>query len=597
MNEENQTTTVKKGGKAKKIIIAIVAIIVVLAIVFGILIATGKFDLNLSKKSKMQAGIEQLGEAFTKPLDSLAEAAEKNGTAIKITENMNKDSAIEASAEVSAKIDSLDIDSLSSSEQKDIDSVVDVINSSKLGMDVRYDGNKSAYAKINADIDSAKISGEAFYDGTQAGIRSEELNTKWITMSKSYLEDQLVENGLDIDDIKKIISTATEQMDSVMNSVQIDEKTQKEIRKRYSEVLKDFIKEKSKDIKTESTKVEVDGKDKRCTKLTLKLDEDDVKDLAKEYLDTFAKDKQLKEIITTSANAYAKIMEEAGESSTANAITSMVDELYNNIDDVKDEIDDLDFESTVKLTVYATATKVYRTDIDADIDGSEISLETTFNKENSETVISADGTKVATLTITSKENEVNAKLEASQLIIGKETIELNYKVEDKKSEMKLAVNAGVNGSATIVATSEVTTNEDDEYAGTTTISLDIDIPNEITTKMTITVKSNIKIGSVSIPKVSSSDSVDIEDEEGLNEYANEASKNLEELGKKLYDIEALKPIFDEVLDSVDSTINSQINTLESDTSLDLDNARDALDNARDTLDSSVDSLDPTDLTF
>lgn len=589
MNEENQTTKVKKGGKAKKIIIAIIAIIVVLAVVFGILIATGKFDLNLSKKSKMQAGIEQLGEAFTKPLDSLAEAADKNGTAIKITENMNKDSAVEASAEVSAKIDSLDIDSLSSSEQKQMDSFVDLINSSKLGMNVRYDGNKSAYAKLDANVDSAKISGEAFYDGSQAGIRSEELNTKWITISQSDIEDLLDENGLDIDDIKKAISTATEQMDSVMNSVQIDEKTQKEIRKRYSDVLKDFIKEKSKDIKSESAKVEVDGKDKRCTKLTLKLDEDDVKDLAKEYLDTFAKDEQLKEIITTSANAYAKIMEEAGESSSADDITSMVDELYNNIDDIKNEIDDLDFESTVKITVYATATKVYRTDIDADIDGSEISLETTFNKENSETVISADGTKVATLTITSKKNEVNAKIEASKLI-GEASIELNYKVEDKKSELKLAANAGSNGSGTIVVTSDVTTNEESEYAGTTTISLDLNVPDEITTKMTVTIKSNIKVGNVSIPKVSSSDSVDINDEEGLNEYVTEASKNAEELGKKLYDIEALKPFFDEVLDSVDSTINSQINTLESDTSLDLDTAGD-------TLDSSTDSLDPMDLTF
>ena len=50
MNEENQTTKVKKSRKAKKIIIAVVAVIVVLAIVIGILIATGKFELNLSKK-------------------------------------------------------------------------------------------------------------------------------------------------------------------------------------------------------------------------------------------------------------------------------------------------------------------------------------------------------------------------------------------------------------------------------------------------------------------------------------------------------------------------------------------------------------------
>ena len=193
MNEENQTTKVKKSGKAKKIIIAVVAVIVVLAIVIGILIATGKFELNLSKKSKMEAGIEQLGEAFTKPMDLIADAAEKNGTVVKVVDNINKDSAIEASTEMSAKIDSLDIDSLSSSEQKQVDSLVDLINASKLGLDLRYDGNKSAYAKINGNIDGVELSGEGFYDGSQAGFRSEELNTKWITISQSDIEDLLDE--------------------------------------------------------------------------------------------------------------------------------------------------------------------------------------------------------------------------------------------------------------------------------------------------------------------------------------------------------------------------------------------------------------------
>ena len=60
-------------------------------------------------------------------------------------------------------------------------------------MDLRYDGNKSAYAKINGNIDGVELSGEGFYDGSQAGFRSEELNTKWITISQSDIEDLLDE--------------------------------------------------------------------------------------------------------------------------------------------------------------------------------------------------------------------------------------------------------------------------------------------------------------------------------------------------------------------------------------------------------------------
>ena len=449
-------------------------------------------------------------------------------------------------------------------------------------MDLRYDGNKSAYAKINGSIDGVELSGEGFYDGSQAGFRSEELNTKWITISQSDIEDLLDENGLDIDDIKKVISTTSEQMDEIMKSVEVDEKTQKEIRKRYSDVMKDFIKDKSKKIKSESTKVEVDGKDKNCTKLTLKLDADDIKDIAKEYVKTFAEDEQMKEILTNSASAYAKIMEEAGSSSSADDISDMIDELYNNIDEIKDEIDDLDFDGTVKLTVYATATKVYRTDIDIDVEDSSIALATTFNKENTEVEISANDTKIATLTIESKKDEVNVKIETSKLL-GSMSMELNYKVEDKKSEMKMTINAGTYGSATITATTEMTKNEENEYADTTTISIDADVPNEVNAKMNITLKTNIKVGNVSIPKVSSSDSVDISDEDALKEYITDASEKAEDLAKDLSEIKALEPFIENVTDALedvtDSTTNSSNSSSDDESSLeyDLDELNDLYD--------------------
>ena len=117
MNEENQTTKVKKGGKAKKIVIAIIAVIIIAAIVVGILLATGVLDVNLSKKSKMAAGVEKLGESFTTTFTSLPDKIKTSGAEIKVLNNISKDSATEFSTELSAKIDELDIDELSTSEQ------------------------------------------------------------------------------------------------------------------------------------------------------------------------------------------------------------------------------------------------------------------------------------------------------------------------------------------------------------------------------------------------------------------------------------------------------------------------------------------------
>ena len=140
------------------------------------------------------------------------------------------------------------------------------------------------------------------------------------------------------------------------------------------------------------------------------------------------------------------------------------------------------------------------------------------------------------------------------------SMELNYKVEDKKSEMKMTINAGTYGTATITATTEITKNEDNEYSDTTTISMDADIPNEVTAKMNITLKTNIKVGNVSIPKVSSSDSVDINDEDALNEYITDATKKAEDLGKDLLEIKALEPFMENVTDAIEEATDSTTNS-------------------------------------
>ena len=234
---------------------------------------------------------------------------------------------------------------------------------------------------MNGKLDSVDISGEALYDGSQAALRSEEISSKWLTISEDDLKDLADENGLDLDDLKDTISESINQFSEISKSVQIDEKTQKEINEKYSKILKDYINEKSKDIKSEKGTVEVDGKEKKCTKLTLKLNEKDIKKLAKKYLDAFAKDDQLKEILTNSAQSYAEVMKTAGDTTSAKNITNAVDELYNNIDKIKEEIDNADFTANIKLVVYSSNTNVYRTDIILDVEDTEVSVETTFNDD------------------------------------------------------------------------------------------------------------------------------------------------------------------------------------------------------------------------
>lgn len=556
MEEEKKETKIKQPKKVVKIISIIIAIIAVIAIVIGILVATGKINLNFSKKSKMVSGIEKLSEAYTRPFDELSKNAEKNNLDIKLFDNLEKDSAIEASTEISANVDKLEVDGLTSSEKSTVKSVVDLINKSKIATNIRYDGKESAYIKLNGKLDSVEVSGEALYDGSQAALRSEQISSKWITISEDDLKDLADENGLDLDDLKDTISESINQFSEISKSVQIDEKTQKEINEKYSKILKDYINEKSKDIKSEKGTVEVDGKEKKCTKLTLKLNEKDIKKLAKNYLDAFAKDDQLKEILTSAAQSYADVMKSSGETSTAKEITNAVDELYNNIDKIKEEIDNADFSANIKLVVYSSNTNVYRTDIILDVEDTEVNLETTFNKEDTTTTISVNAqgisAEIATIKLKEEKNGASLKIEVSKFIkeqLGQKSsddisLEIKYTTEKSKAEISLAVNAGSYGSGTVSISSDIEKNEDKEYANNTTISVDVDAPDYLTAKMSMNMTSNIKIGGVSIPKVSSSESIDIKDEEGLQQYQEEAQTKAEKVLKDLQSIEALQSIIE-----------------------------------------------------
>lgn len=556
MEEEKKETKIKQPKKAVKIISIIIAIIAVIAIVIGILAATGKINLNFSKKSKMVSGIEKLSEAYTKPFDELSKNAEKNNLDIKLFDNLEKGSAIEASTEISANVDKLEVDGLTSSEKSTVKSVVDLINKSKIATNIRYDGKESAYIKLNGKLDSVEVSGEALYDGSQAALRSEQISSKWITISEDDLKDLADENGLDLDDLKETISESINQFSEISKSVQIDEKTKKEINEKYSKILKDYVNEKSKDIKSEKGTVEVDGKEKKCTKLTLKLNEKDIKKLAKNYLDAFAKDDQLKEILTSAAQSYADVMKSSGETSTAKEITNAVDELYNNIDKIKEEIDNADFSANIKLVVYSSNTNVYRTDIILDVEDTEVSLETTFNKEDTTTTISVNAqgisAEIATIKLKEEKNGASLKIEVSKFVkeqLGQKSsddisLEIKYTTEKSKAEISLAVNAGSYGSGTVSISSDIEKNEDKEYADNTTISVDVDAPDYLTAKMSMNMTSNIKIGGVSIPKVSSSESIDIKDEEGLQQYQEDAQTKAEKLLKDLQSIEALQSIIE-----------------------------------------------------
>lgn len=595
MDEENKTTTPqkKKGGKAVKIIIAIVAVILVIAIVIGVLIATGKLDINLSKKGKMVAGVDQLIESYTAPIDTISKSAEKNDATIKVMDNFSKDSGIAYKTEVSGKIDEVDINSLSSSEQRNVDSIIELINNATLGIEARFDGKESAYVNVNGKIDDTEISGEAVYDGEKVGLRSEELNQKWLTLSNKDIEDAMDSSDVDMDQIKETINTTMEQLEEVLKSANVDEKTQKEIKEKYKDVLKDYINDKAKDIQSEKAKITVDGKDKSCQKLTIDLKEKDLKKILVKYIDTFKDDEKTQKIIKDSLESMAKISEDLDSSD----MTSEFEDLLNSLDDVKNEINDADLGVSLKLTVYATNTSIYRTDVEIKSEDTTIALATTFNKNETVTAVKVKSSGVSmdigTITITEKDNEVSMKIETSKDLnqnigVDELSIEITSKIEKSKSEAKIIVKAGSYGEGTITITSDVNKNEEKEYDGTTKINVDVNAPSVATIKGELNIKSNIKVSGIEIPEISSTDSIDMTDQTALQAYVTEAQEKYNELAKKLSENKTIQKILEEAKDMVDTEVKNLPTSIESDLTS---------DNTTDTLDTEDDSDDMNTVDF
>jgi len=427
----------------------------------------------------------------------------------------------------------------------------------EIKLNAKYDGDESMYLRADGSIDKENISGEILYDGNQIGFRSEEFNSKWITISQETMNDILQESGYDDEEFKEVLDDLTEYIERIDNAVDLNDKEKEEIRKRYGDIWDSFIDEKSENAESESDTINVNGKEKKCSKLTIELDDNDLKELLKEFVDTFADDDQVKDLFTKIFDVYADMYEEMGEYETAEIMSKMVSELYENIDEIKEEIDEIEFDGSVKLVVYASSTEVYKTDVIIDIEGQKIKFEITYNQN--ETVIDfsmsmyGSTIDIGTITIKTDDESISFKFEISKALkstIGDYSFEVKYTNTNSKSELKMIGKLGTYGDFDFSVTTNININEEKEYADTTKVSIDIDCPYYLTAKMSFIIKSDIKLGKVSIPSISPKDAVDITDENALEEYINEVEKNSEKLLEKFSNIDVLKPFMDEVLDEI-----------------------------------------------
>ena len=546
MEEQNVNTTPKKGSKKPLIICLSIILILAIAaaVIVFILIKSGK--LNIGKKAKIQAGVDQLIESVSKPIDDIYDSLEKGDLSIKVANNISLDKKMSITGEVSGKIDTFEVDGMSSSEREVVSAIKDLLTGSNFKFDLEYDGDKDVYFKSEGTVDGNSVSGELGYIDDELVMRSKDASEKWVTMTKKDLiaQSDLKESDFEeMENLKKQLSTIFEKSKEASESMKIDEKTSKEIKDRYNKVLKDFISKKEKDIEKEKAKVKVGGKDKSCDKLTLTLKTEDLKKLAKNYVNTFKDDKQVQEIIKKGMKDYIDQMtsmaEELGDeyaldTSEIKDVTKELDDIFSRTDEVIEAIDSFGYDIEVKIIVYATSTDILRTDLSFEFAGVKVIAATTFEEDKSVTKVSyksgSQSADVATLEISGTDGEGKIKFELDETIAaatGMDALsgEISYKITDSSEEVSVKFDAGDLGKGTFEVKSNVNTNTDTEFNGDFQYNVDVEV-EDVKIKGSLNSKIGIKVDSASIPTIESSKKVKATNNDEINAFGKEVAEEL-----------------------------------------------------------------------
>lgn len=553
MEEENQTINneaPKKKGSKKPLVVCLCIILILAVAAAGIiayLVFSGK--LNVSKKAKMQAGVEQLTESLIKPLNDITEAIETEDLTVKVLDNISADKPITIDSEISAKIDELEIPDLSTSNRETLKDVQAFLNGTTLKGTIAYDGKENVYLSGAAVVSDNEVSAEAMYKDEELLIRAKEASEKWLAVPKDELLEAMEIKESDIEEFKEEFEKILDESTKAIEEMEIDQKTSEEIQERYKKVLKDYVAKKEKDIKTEKTKVKVGGKEKSAQKLTLTLDEKDIKALAKNYVKTFKEDTQLQGIIKDSINSYSESLKslestELGEYyDDLEDLNDEWDEFMDSLDEFSDEIDELSIPVKVKLIVYATNTDVLRTDIVIDSESVSIKLQTTYETDDkSVTEISMkygdEEIKIGTLEIESTKEGGKIKLVGSEMMaknlnVDNASAEISYKMTGSRQEMTISVDVGTYGKGTFTTESNVTTNTDSEYKGDGKLTVDIKSDYlDMSMKGSISYKVGIKTDA-DFPSVSDSEKVDFNDEAAARAYLQGVATELKKSDNKI----------------------------------------------------------------
>ncbi len=550
---ESQIPPKKKMGKKKKIIIAVVAILLIAVITVVVLGLTGVINFNFSDKSKADAGISKVSEVFTDAANDLETELTAAGLDIKVFDNTDV-KEVEASVGVSLDIKELTIDELED-EQELVDDVVSLLNEVEVNASAKATEDGKLNVKVGAEVAETPISAEITYDGEVVGVRSKELNEKWLAMDAQTIIDSITEEFSEEDMAE--LEAMVDEFIALAEDLVLTEDEISHFKSTYSNIITDYLL--SLEIKSEKDKVKVGGKEKNCTKTTITLDEDDIKDflitcvekveddeegqkIVKEKIklvcNFIIENEELFESVDTGYDYYEDDYyyddyyyddydydydyydyEEPSIAETMQEVVDNIDSIFEseNFEMIKSAIEEIEMgDVEIKVETYANLTEVYATVITFEADGTGIEVEMNFDGNTTNATLSVNaGQKmdVAHMTLVNEENHKSIEVKAADDMVDYMGTELSAKVDCTiaKNNLKTVfeLDLGEEGNVSLTQDLTVKTNTESEYTATSVNTIKAEIPYALTCDLSVNVDVSYKTSDVSVSDVE--DYIDLTD--------------------------------------------------------------------------------------
>ncbi len=484
----------------KKYLKWIIAAVLVVAIAVCAVILSGKFAFS---------GKDKVSNGLAKSFETINESSEiiEDSYSYKYLESI-KDKPFSATVDISSiDLEINGAENYNANAAKIISAVADELKNTSISTKINVD-KKNEVALLNMNLKDediiGEISGDAVIKSDSIAIRSNDLNEKYITINKN-----------DLDDDEKMVFELIEKMfKSDLNAYKLTKEEAKYLKDRYSKIVKEFITNDM--VKTENAEISVNSKTQKCTKSTVTLTGNNVKDLLKKLVESYKADTKGQEIIDRVLKALYP--------------EELVKEMKEQINDTIDELSDINLPEDFKLEVvsYGSTLNTYALEFYITADEETLQLKEVFNDNSTDYILTFDNTEMATFTLkrSTDKVELNGKIKI-------EGYTANVTGLATKEQLSLKISAENIVDIEIACDSSVSKDTDKEFEGKENISIKFNVPM-------IKLNGHVKVGcdekvnvldKLDVPDTSNN--VNITDNSGLQKYVQDCGTKLTKYAEKI----------------------------------------------------------------